>query len=216
MPTKIAKRSSLERYHAKRDFSQTEEPKGAAVRKAQSGELRYLTAIAKSNKQWKSKVVKTSKRAKPAKARKTVKKTAKKTAKASKRKSAKDAGDPPPRFIEPQLATLVGEPPSGDNWVHEIKFDGYRALCRINNGEVTLLTRSNNDWTRKFQSIADQMGDLPIANAILDGEITSSEVSGATSFEALQQALSNTYGHLFPSDDHSKLMDAISRELFTL
>ena len=42
MPTKIAKRSSLERYHAKRDFSQTEEPKGAAVRKAQSGELRYL------------------------------------------------------------------------------------------------------------------------------------------------------------------------------
>jgi bifunctional non-homologous end joining protein LigD len=56
---------------------------------------------------------------------------------------------------------------------------------------VTLLTRSNNDWTRKFQSIADQMGDLLIANAILDGEITSSEVSGATSFEALQQALSD-------------------------
>jgi len=62
-----------------------------------------------------------------------------------------------------QLATLVGEPPSGDNWVHEIKYDGYRALCRISNGEVKLLTRSKNDWTKKFQSIADQMADLPIA-----------------------------------------------------
>jgi bifunctional non-homologous end joining protein LigD len=136
-------------------------------------------------------VAKTSRRAKPAKARKTVKKSAKKTAKASKRKPAKDIGDPPPRFIEPQLATLVSEPPSGDNWVHEIKYDGYRALCRISDGEVKLLTRSNNDWTRKFQSIAEQMADLRIANAILDGEITSSEMSGATSFEALQQALSN-------------------------
>jgi bifunctional non-homologous end joining protein LigD len=134
---------------------------------------------------------KASRRAKPAKAGKTVKKTAKKTAKASKRKPAKEIGRTPPRFIEPQLATLVSQPPSGDNWVHEIKYDGYRALCRISNGAVKLLTRSNNDWTKKFQSIADQMADLPIANAILDGEITSSEMSGATSFEALQQALSN-------------------------
>jgi ATP-dependent DNA ligase len=77
--------------------------------------------------------------------------------------TATTAGDPPGRFIEPQLATLVGEPPSGDNWVHEIKYDGYRALCRISNGEVKLLTRSKNDWTKKFQSIADQMADLPIA-----------------------------------------------------
>jgi bifunctional non-homologous end joining protein LigD len=52
-------------------------------------------------------------------------------------------------------------------------------------------SRANNDWTKKFQGIADQMAELPVANAILDGEITSSEVSGATSFEALQQALSN-------------------------
>src|ERR1700748_3080186 len=95
---------------------------------------RSMTAIARGNKQWKSKVAQTSRRAKPAKARKTVKKTAKKATKASKRKSAKDAGDPPPRFVEPQLATLVGEPPSGDNWVHEIKFDDYRALCRISKG----------------------------------------------------------------------------------
>jgi bifunctional non-homologous end joining protein LigD len=147
---------------------------------------RSMTAIAKSKKQWVSKV--TNARAKPAKARKAAKKS---PAKPKKRKRAKAAGDPPPRFIAPQLATLVTEPPNGDGWIHEIKFDGYRALCRISNGKVKLLTRSNNDWTKKFQSIADQMAELPIDNAILDGEITSSEMSGATSFEALQQALSN-------------------------
>jgi bifunctional non-homologous end joining protein LigD len=154
------------------------------TKSASSG--RSMTAIAKADKRWISKVAKTSARAKPAKARKTAKK---KPAKSGARKSAKQAGDPPPRFIEPQLATLVATPPDGEGWVHEIKFDGYRALCRISNGTVTLVTRSNNDRTKKFQSIADQLGELPVDNAILDGEITSSAVSGATSFEALQQAL---------------------------
>ena len=78
-----------------------------------------MTAIAKGNKQWKSKVVKTSKRAKPAKARKTVKRPEKRQRRPS-ASPRRTPADPPPRFIEPQLATLVGEPPSGDNWVHEI------------------------------------------------------------------------------------------------
>jgi bifunctional non-homologous end joining protein LigD len=156
------------------------------TKSASSG--RSMTAIAKGNKRWVSKVAKTSARAKPAKAKKAAKK---KSAKSGARKSAKKAGDPPPRFIEPQLATLVATPPSGEGWVHEIKFDGYRALCRISNGKVTLVTRNNNDWTKKFQSIADQMSALEIDNAILDGEITSPIVSGASSFEALQQALTD-------------------------
>jgi bifunctional non-homologous end joining protein LigD len=147
---------------------------------------RSMTAIANGNKQWVSRVAKTSARAKPPK---TKKPTKKKSAKSGARKSAKKAGDPPPRFIEPQLATLVATPPDGEGWVHEIKFDGYRALCRISRSKVTLVTRNNNDWTKKFQSIADQMSELGIDNAILDGEITSPIVSGASSFEALQQAL---------------------------
>jgi bifunctional non-homologous end joining protein LigD len=152
---------------------------------------RTMTAIGKGNKRWGSKVAKTSVRGKPARAKKARKKAPAAKGHTVKRKRAKAAGEPPPRFIEPQLATLVADPPGGDNWVHEIKFDGYRALCRISNGDVKLLTRSNNDWTKKFQSIADQMAELGIDNAILDGEITSADVSGATAFEALQQALSN-------------------------
>jgi bifunctional non-homologous end joining protein LigD len=166
---------------------------------------RSMLAIAKSNREWKSKVAKTSSakastaktsmgkaakqkiaKTKPGKAKKTVAK--KKPGKTARKESA---GDPPPHFIAPQLATLVATPPDVAGWVHEIKFDGYRALCRISDGKVTLVTRNNNDWTRKFQSIADQMAELPIDNAILDGEITSAELSGATSFEALQHALSD-------------------------
>jgi bifunctional non-homologous end joining protein LigD len=152
---------------------------------------RTMTAIGKRNKQWGSKVAKTSARGKPARAKKATKKKAAAKARGAKKKRAKAAGDPPPRFIEPQLATLISTPPDGRDWVHEIKFDGYRALCRISRGDVRLLTRSNNDWTHKFQSIADQMAELGIDNAILDGEITSPNVSGATAFESLQQALSD-------------------------
>lgn len=85
----------------------------------------------------------------------------------------------------------MATPPSGDAWVHEIKFDGYRALCRIANGKVKLVTRNDNDWTKKFQAIADQIAELDIDNAILDGEITSPIVPGGSSFEALQQALTD-------------------------
>ena len=57
-----------------------------------------------------------------------------------------------PSFVEPQLASLAGHPPPGDAWVHEIKFDGYRLLARVDRGRVTLKTRSGLDWTTKFPS----------------------------------------------------------------
>lgn len=151
---------------------------------------RTMSAIGKGNKQWGAKVAKTSTRTKSAKAKRTTKKKATPAGRSEKKKRAKAAGDPPPRFIAPQLATLVSDPPKGDNWVHEIKFDGYRALCRISKGTVKLVTRANNDWTKKFKSIADQMAELGLNDALLDGEITSPNVSGATAFESLQQALS--------------------------
>ena len=144
---------------------------------------RSMEAIAKGNKQWKSKAA--VKKA-PAKTKEPTRRTPKR--KASK---ASGAGTAPPAFIEPELATLVSEPPSGAQWVHEIKFDGYRALCRIAGGDVKLVTRNNNDWTRKFQGLADQMAALEIDNAILDGEITTIDEQGASSFGALQQALSD-------------------------
>ena len=58
-----------------------------------------------------------------------------------------------PEFVELQLATLVDEVPSGDEWLHEVKFDGYRALCRIADGKVKFLTRHGLDWSAKFASL---------------------------------------------------------------
>src|SRR5688572_33488633 len=55
-----------------------------------------------------------------------------------------------PQFIAPQLATLVKEPPAGDSWLHELKFDGYRMLCRIDRGKVEFWSRNEKDWTQKF------------------------------------------------------------------
>ena len=67
-----------------------------------------------------------------------------------------------PPFIEPCLATSVADPPTGEQWVHEIKFDGYRMQARIGNGQVQLLTRSGLDWTTKFTSLARALQKLDV------------------------------------------------------
>ena len=51
-------------------------------------------------------------------------------------------------FIKPELPTLVSEPPTGEGWIHEIKYDGYRTLIVIDGGQVRAFTRNGNDWTR--------------------------------------------------------------------
>ena len=60
------------------------------------------------------------------------------------------AQDPLPGFVEPMLATLAKSPPTGDRWLHEIKFDGYRLQAHVEDGKVTLWTRGGLDWTKKF------------------------------------------------------------------
>ena len=76
-----------------------------------------------------------------------------------------------PRFVGPQLATLVKEPPSGDEWLDELKFDGYRILCRIDRGQVTVWSRNGKDWTEKFLNVAEAVKSLGVTSAIFDGEI---------------------------------------------
>ena len=104
--------------------------------------------------------------------------------------SGKKLNAGPPDFIPPQLATLVTEPPLGEKWVHEIKFDGYRLLARLDEGNVTLNTRAHNDWTHKFKSIAAEVAKLDAGNALLDGEVVNRTDDGTMSFHGLQDALS--------------------------
>src|SRR5436309_1973819 len=122
--------------------------------------------------------------AKKAPAKKAAKKTAKKAAGIPGARKA-----PMPSSIEPQLATLVEEVPQGDEWIHEIKYDGYRALCEIRDGEARLITRHGKDWTDRFAPVAREAEKLPVSQAILDGEVVVLEPAGTTSFQSLQNAL---------------------------
>lgn len=92
-------------------------------------------------------------------------------------------------FLEPSLATLVEAPPVGDEWIHEIKFDGYRLQARLDGSTIKLLTRKGLDWTAKFKPIADALRDLKLGSALIDGELVVEDDNGITSFVALQSDL---------------------------
>jgi bifunctional non-homologous end joining protein LigD len=94
-----------------------------------------------------------------------------------------------PKFVPPQLCRLVDQPPSGTDWVHEVKFDGYRLQLRVENGKACLLTRKGLDWTAKFPTITKAAAGLP--DSIIDGEVCALDHNGAPDFAALQAALSD-------------------------
>lgn len=97
---------------------------------------------------------------------------------------------PMPGLIRPQLATLSKTVPEGPEWVAEIKFDGYRMLCRIDQGDVRMYSRNGKDWTDRFAAITQAAARLPTECAWLDGEVVALDASGHSSFQALQSAFS--------------------------
>lgn len=94
-----------------------------------------------------------------------------------------------PDSLAPQLATLVAQPPSSDEWLHELKFDGYRMLCFLSKGKARFLSRNGKDWTEKFPNVAIAVKELPVSTAIFDGEIVIQDNAGRSSFQALQQSM---------------------------
>ncbi len=96
-----------------------------------------------------------------------------------------------PDRVAPQLATLVDAPPDGAEWIHELKFDGYRIGARFERGRVRLFSRNAKDWTARFPEIATALGQLPVRNALLDGEVVAISANGASNFRRLQEALSS-------------------------
>jgi bifunctional non-homologous end joining protein LigD len=94
-----------------------------------------------------------------------------------------------PKFRAPQLATLAAAPPSGGDWLHEIKFDGYRAIVATAGGTARVYTRSGLDWTDKLSRIAEAVAQLPMRSALLDGEIVALDECGRSDFGRLQKAL---------------------------
>jgi bifunctional non-homologous end joining protein LigD len=105
-------------------------------------------------------------------------------------KTARQGSDRLPAKVAPQLATLVTAPPQGPGWLHEIKFDGYRLLLRVEGGKGRVFTRSGLDWTARFQRLADAAAALPSRTALLDGEAVVLDDKGLSDFGRLQDALS--------------------------
>jgi bifunctional non-homologous end joining protein LigD len=91
----------------------------------------------------------------------------------------------------PQLATPVTRLPEGPGWLFEPKLDGYRLLCRLEDGAARLLTRRGNDWTDRFTRIATAARELPCRTAVIDGEAVVFDSHGVTSFQRLQNALAS-------------------------
>ena len=96
---------------------------------------------------------------------------------------------PLPKDVVPALCTPAAMAPDGPAWVHEIKFDGYRIMARLDQGRVTLSTRKGNDWTSRMPTLAAALAAVPVRSALFDGELVVLDERGASSFQRLQDAL---------------------------
>jgi bifunctional non-homologous end joining protein LigD len=94
-----------------------------------------------------------------------------------------------PGFVLPALATSIGKVPTGDRWLHEIKFDGYRVQLHVANEGVRVYTRRGFDWTDRFRKIAHDAWHLKTKSAIIDGEVVAPAADGTSDFSVLQKAM---------------------------
>jgi hypothetical protein len=85
-----------------------------------------------------------------------------------------------------QLATLVKAAPAGNEWLHEIKYDGYRIGCLIEGRRIRLESRNGKDWTDAFPPIVDAARSLGVGRALIEGEAAILMADGRTGFQALQ------------------------------
>jgi bifunctional non-homologous end joining protein LigD len=96
---------------------------------------------------------------------------------------------PFPGFIEPALATAIEKVPSGERWIHEIKFDGYRVQVHLANEAAKIFTRRGHDWTHRFKKVAHDAWRIKASSAVVDGEIVVPAADGTTDFSVLQNEL---------------------------
>ena len=93
------------------------------------------------------------------------------------------------KFIEPQLASPVDQPPEGKHWIHEIKHDGYRCQVLLERGQARVFTRNGHDWSDRYPSIVRAAANLRCQSAIIDGEAIVQDGNGVSDFEALSSAM---------------------------
>jgi bifunctional non-homologous end joining protein LigD len=109
-------------------------------------------------------------------------------------KSEARAASPLPPFIPPQLSQPVEKPPSGPQWLHEIKLGGFRMAARIDNRRVHLLTRTGLDWTDKYPSAIAALANVKAKTAYIDGDLCGLDEAGLPSFAQTQAAADGERG----------------------
>src|SRR3954447_15065569 len=92
-------------------------------------------------------------------------------------------------FIRPELPTLVSEPPTGEGWIHEIKYDGYRTLIALDGDRCRAFIRNGNDWSSSYSRVIEVCGRLACKSAVIDGEMVVQDENGLTDFNALRSAI---------------------------
>jgi bifunctional non-homologous end joining protein LigD len=98
-----------------------------------------------------------------------------------------------------QLATLVETAASGSEWIHQLKYDGYRIGALTTNARVVLESRREIDWTSRFPEVVEAVRRLPCRSAVIDGEVAVTEPSGRTSFQKLQNIFEAALGPVSPA-----------------
>ena len=96
---------------------------------------------------------------------------------------------PPPKWIKPELTRLVEEAPGGADWLHEIKYDGYRMHARIDGDKIQMLTRTGLDWSDRYRSTIKALRSLTTKSAYLDGELCALNADGVPMFSRPQAAM---------------------------
>ena len=90
-------------------------------------------------------------------------------------------------FIEPCLPSPADKPPSGANWIHEIKHDGFRLMARRDPVGIRLITRRGNDWTQRYPLVAEAVNHLKVRSCLIDGEVVCCDERGLATFQLLRQ-----------------------------
>jgi bifunctional non-homologous end joining protein LigD len=105
-----------------------------------------------------------------------------------------------PAFIEPCLPSSADRPPSGPNWIHEIKHDGYRLMARRDPVGIRLITRRGNDWTIRFPLVVEAVNRLEVRSCLIDGEVVCCDEKGVAAFHVLRRRRNEPDAFLYAFD----------------
>jgi bifunctional non-homologous end joining protein LigD len=103
-------------------------------------------------------------------------------------------------FIESCLPSPADKLPSGSNWIHEIKHDGFQLMARRDPVSIRLITRRGNDWTTRFPLVVEAVNHLKVRSCLIDGEVVCCDEKGVAAFHALRHRRNEPEAFLYAFD----------------